>query len=136
MLISYYCVHLDLFLCTVYQMGPRSLWRYNTVTQHCTACCRVFSSHPQRILNVKQQITMCLSKKSLPHAICINTTRPATNDFFDYRLIFIIFPNNSHQKIAKLKKNLKVSEAKVPNSAKPLNTLTLHRYKKEKDRTV
>ena len=28
-LVSYYCVHLDLFLCSVYQMGPRSPWRDN-----------------------------------------------------------------------------------------------------------
>lgn len=36
--ISYYCVHLDLFLCFVYQMGSQSLWSDNTVTQRCTFC--------------------------------------------------------------------------------------------------
>lgn len=48
---------------SVYQMGPGSPRGDNTVTRHCTACCHVFNPHPQRILNVKQQITMCLSKQ-------------------------------------------------------------------------
>lgn len=94
-------IHLDLSMRRVYQMGPRSPaegphWSCCGAVTLYSAPVLSSLSYPRRILNVKQQITTCLSrvrkkKKNLYHLeTCMKTDGPTGNHLFLMIMIIII----------------------------------------------
>lgn len=90
-LVSHYCVRSDLSLCSVYQMGPRSLWRDNTVTGPWAARAVASSIHfPPKNIKCQAADYNVPFRKKKSCKICINTIS-LTNKYIN---IFIIININ------------------------------------------